>query len=507
MSTEKVRVRFAPSPTGPLHIGGVRTALYNYLFAKKHDGDFILRVEDTDQARYVEGAEQYIIDSLNWCNIPFDEGPGKKGDAGPYRQSERKNLYREYAEMLLASGKAYYAFDTTEELDAHRQDHEAKGKTFIYNWHNRQKLKNSLSLSEAEVRQKIEAGEPYVIRFKIPEDESLSLKDEIRGEMTIDSKILDDKVLFKSDGMPTYHLANIVDDHLMKITHVIRGEEWLPSLALHVLLYRAFDWETPKFAHLPLILKPQGKGKLSKRDGDKLGFPVFPLQWKDPNTGETSSGYREEGYFPEAVVNMLALLGWNAGGGSEKEIYSLEELTAAFSLDHVSKGGSKFDPEKTKWFQHHYMQGAKNEVLASDFQKILKEKNLDFSTEYVEKVISLLKERASFLSDFWEMGSYFFTAPENYDEKAAKKAWKEDTSAIMDDVIAKLEETEDFTAGNIQEKVKTWIAAEGIGFGKVMQPFRLSLVGAMQGPDVFEIAAAIGKEETISRIKKAQKAL
>jgi glutamyl-tRNA synthetase len=507
MSTEKVRVRFAPSPTGPLHIGGVRTALFNYLFAKKHGGDFILRVEDTDQARFVEGAEQYIIDSLNWCNIPFDEGPGKEADAGPYRQSERKHLYKEYADMLIASGNAYYAFDTTEELDAHRQDHEEKGKTFIYNWHNRQKLKNSLSLSEAEVRQKIEAGEPYVIRFKTPEDESLQFKDEIRGEMTIETRILDDKVLFKSDGMPTYHLANIVDDHLMKITHVIRGEEWLPSLALHVLLYRAFDWKTPKFAHLPLILKPQGKGKLSKRDGDKMGFPVFPLEWKDPKTGDTSRGYREEGYFPEAVINMLAMLGWNAGGGTEKEIYSLEELTAAFTLEHVSKGGSKFDPEKTKWFQHHYMQEAKNEVLASDFQKLLEEKNLNFSIEYIEKIIALLKERASFLNNFWETGSYFFTAPENYDEKAAKKAWKEDTSAIMDSVIARLEEVEDFSAENIQEKVKGWITSEGIGFGKVMQPFRLSLVGAMQGPDVFEIAAAIGKEETISRIKKAQREL
>ena len=508
MSTEKVRVRFAPSPTGPLHIGGVRTALFNYLFAKKNGGDFILRIEDTDQARYVEGAEQYIIDSLNWCNIPFDEGPGKEKDAGPYRQSERKHLYREYAEMLIASGNAYYAFDTTEELDAHRQDHEEKGKTFIYNWHNRQKLKNSLSLPVAEVKQKIESGEAYVIRFKTPEDETLQLKDEIRGEMHIETKILDDKVLFKSDGMPTYHLANIVDDHLMKITHVIRGEEWLPSLALHVLLYRAFDWTAPKFAHLPLILKPQGKGKLSKRDGDKMGFPVFPLEWKDPKSGDVSMGYREEGYFPEAVVNMLALLGWNAGGGSEKEIYSLEELTKAFSFEHVSKGGSKFDPEKTKWFQHHYMQEAENEVLAADFGKLLQEqKDLEFSRDYISQVIAMLKERATFLSDFWEMGSYFFSAPINYDEKAAKKVWKEDTSGIIDQIIDILEKEEEFSAGNLQEKVKGWITSEGIGFGKVMQPFRLSLVGAMQGPDVFEIAATIGKEETLSRLKKAQQSL
>ena len=507
MSTKKVRVRFAPSPTGPLHIGGVRTALFNYLFAKKHGGDFILRVEDTDQARYVEGAENYIVDALNWCNIPYDEGPGKEAGFGPYRQSERKHLYKDYAEKLIASGDAYYAFDTSEELDHHRQDHEAKGKTFIYNWHNRNKLKNSLSLSEAEVQEKINSGEPYVIRFKSPENEQLDLQDEIRGKMQIDTNVLDDKVLFKSDGMPTYHLANIVDDHLMEITHVIRGEEWLPSLALHVLLYRAFGWDTPKFAHLPLILKPQGKGKLSKRDGDKLGFPVFPLQWKDPKSGEVSAGYREDGYFPEAVVNMLALLGWNEGGGSEQEIYSLEELVSAFSLEHVSKGGSKFDPEKTKWFQHHYMQKAENDNLAEDFEKILKEKGINSSKEYIEHVIALLKERATFTADFWEMGSYFFVAPENYDEKASKKAWKEDTSAIIDQVINILEETDDFSAANLQDKVKGWITSEGIGFGKVMQPFRLSLVGAMQGPDVFEIASAIGKEESINRLKKAQQTL
>ena len=507
MSTKKVRVRFAPSPTGPLHIGGVRTALFNYLFAKKYNGDFILRIEDTDQARYVEGAENYIIDSFNWCNIPYDEGPGKEAGFGPYRQSEREHLYREYAQKLIDSGNAYYAFDTSEELEKHRQDHEAKGKTFIYNWHNRNKLKNSLSLSEAEVQEKIEAGAPHVVRFKSPENEQLDLQDEIRGNMQIDTNVLDDKVLFKSDGMPTYHLANIVDDHLMEITHVIRGEEWLPSLALHVLLYRAFGWETPKFAHLPLILKPQGKGKLSKRDGDKLGFPVFPLQWKDPKSGEVSAGYREDGYFPEAVVNMLALLGWNEGGGSEQEIYSLNELVKAFSLEHVSKGGSKFDPEKTKWFQHHYMQEAKNAKLAEDFDKILKEKGIESSQDYIEHVLALLKERATFTTDFWAIGSYFFTAPENYDEKASKKAWKEGTSEIIDQLISILEETENFSPENLQEKVKGWITSEGIGFGKVMQPFRLSLVGAMQGPDVFDIASAIGKEETLSRLKRAQEKL
>lgn len=502
-----MRVRFAPSPTGPLHIGGVRTALFNYLFAKKHNGDFLLRIEDTDKNRYVEGAEQYIIDSLNWCNIPFDEGPGKEGNFGPYRQSERQHLYQQYAEQLVGNGMAYYAFDTPESLESHRKDHEAKGKTFIYNWHNRLKLDNSLSLSEAEVKQKIEVKVPFVIRFKSPEDETLKLYDEIRGEMEVETKVLDDKVLFKSDGMPTYHLANIVDDHLMEITHVIRGEEWLPSMALHILLYKAFKWESPKFAHLPLILKPEGKGKLSKRDGDKMGFPVFPLEWKDPKTGETASGYREEGYFPEAVVNMLAFLGWNEGGGNEKEIYSLKELVEAFSLEHVSKGGSKFDPEKTKWFQHHYFQEEKNSVLAEQLQELLKEKELDFSEEYLEKVVSLLKERSTFVKDFWENGKYFFQAPENFDEKSAKKVWKEDTGELMTELTKILAEIAIFDSEIVQEKVKSWISSQEIGFGKVMQPFRLSLVGAMQGPDVFQIAANLGKEETISRLKTAVKVL
>lgn len=507
MSSEKVRVRFAPSPTGPLHIGGVRTALFNYLFAKKHGGDFLLRIEDTDQARYVKGAEDYIIEALNWCNIPYDEGPGKEGDFGPYRQSERQHLYKAYAEDLIASGNAYYAFDTSESLDQHRQEHEAKGKTFIYNWHNRQKLNNSLALSEEEVMTKLEAREPYVVRFKIPEAQTLILNDEIRGEMQIDTQVLDDKVLFKSDGMPTYHLANIVDDHLMKITHVIRGEEWLPSLALHDLLYRAFGWRAPKFAHLPLILKPQGKGKLSKRDGDKMGFPVFPLEWKDPASGEISSGYREEGYAPGAVINMLAFLGWNEGGGSEKEIYSLQELVAAFSLEHVSKGGSKFDPEKTKWFQHQYFQDESNEKLAAELQALLKAKNLGFNKEYLKKIVSLLKERASFVTDFWELGHYFFVAPENYEEKASKKAWKEDSAEIMEQVIEQLEEVSDFSSKDLQEKVKGWITSRNIGFGKVMQPFRLSLVGSMQGPDVFEIASTLGKEESMNRLRKAVEVL
>ncbi|GGZ60146.1 glutamate--tRNA ligase [Mesonia mobilis] len=498
--SQKVRVRFAPSPTGPLHIGGVRTALFNYLFAKKHEGDFVLRIEDTDQTRYVEGAEDYIVEALNWLNIPYDEGPGKEGDAGPYRQSERKGLYREYADKLLASGNAYYAFDTAEELAEKRAEHEAQKETFIYNWHNREELNNSLALSEEETKQKIESGEPYVIRFKAPENEELDLQDEIRGDIQVNTKVLDDKVLFKSDGMPTYHLANIVDDHLMKITHVIRGEEWLPSLALHVLLYRAFGWEAPKFAHLPLILKPTGKGKLSKRDGDKMGFPVFPLEWKDPKTRDIASGYREDGYLPQTVLNMLVFLGWNEGEGSEKEIYTLEELTQAFSLAHVSKGGSKFDPEKTKWFQHHYLQEQDNVVLAEQFLPILKEKNIDPALTYVEEIVKTIKERATFVSDFWELSSFYFEAPTDFDAKAAKKAWKEGTAEIMQNVKNIIAEVEDYNQENLQENVKGWITNEGIGFGKVMQPLRLSLVGEMKGPDLFHIMTSIGKEETLKRI-------
>ncbi len=413
--SQEVRVRFAPSPTGPLHIGGVRTALFNYLFAKKHNGTFILRIEDTDQNRYVEGAEAYIIEALNWCGIPFDEGPGKNEKFGPYRQSERKALYKQYADELIAKGKAYYAFDTAEELDSHRKDHEEKGKTFIYNWHNRLKLKNSLSLSKDEVEKRLASGEDYVVRFLSPQDETLHLTDIIRGEITIDTNILDDKVLFKSDGMPTYHLANIVDDHLMHITHVIRGEEWLPSLALHYQLYDAFGWKAPEFAHLPLILKPTGSGKLSKRDGDKLGFPVFPLEWKNPETGETSRGYREDGYFPEAVINFLAFLGWNPG--TEQELFSLEELVEAFDLERVNKAGARFDPEKTKWYNHQYMQLQSDAHLAELFQRSRPElTSIDLG--YIELVVAQIKERATFVNDFWELSSYFFIAPERYDEKA-----------------------------------------------------------------------------------------
>ncbi len=495
--TKPVRVRFAPSPTGPLHIGGVRTALFNYLFAKKHNGTFVLRIEDTDQNRFVEGAEDYIIESLNWCAIPFDEGPGKDGGFGPYRQSERKHLYKQYADELVAKDHAYYAFDTAETLDFHRKDHEAKGKTFIYNWHNRLKLSNSLSLSEDEVKAKLESGEDYVIRFKSPQDETLHLKDIIRGDIKIDTNILDDKVLFKSDGMPTYHLANIVDDHLMEISHVIRGEEWLPSLALHYQLYAAFGWEAPEFAHLPLILKPTGKGKLSKRDGDKLGFPVFPLEWTDPKSNEVSRGYKEDGYFSDAMVNFLAFLGWNPG--TEQEIFSLDELVASFELDRVNKAGARFDPDKIKWFNHHYMQLQNDYELAKSFQSQRSELS-DIDIQYIEMVIALVKERATFISDYWDLTQFFFSAPTTYDEKAFKKAIKEDTATILAQVKSRIEKVEDFTVENLQSTVKGWITAQEIGFGKVMMPLRLALVGALQGPDVFDIIYMIGKAEALKRI-------
>ncbi len=510
--TKNVRVRFAPSPTGPLHIGGVRTALFNYLFAKKHNGTFILRIEDTDQNRYVEGAEQYIIDALNWCNMPFDEGPtstalsteSKNEKFGPYRQSERKDLYKAYADELIASGNAYYAFDTAETLDFHRKDHEAKGKTFIYNWHNRLKLNNSLSLSAEEVQAKLDAGDDYVIRFKSPQDQTLHLTDIIRGDIKIDTNILDDKVLFKSDGMPTYHLANIVDDHLMEISHVIRGEEWLPSLALHYQLYKAFGWETPEFAHLPLILKPTGKGKLSKRDGDKLGFPVFPLQWTDPKTNEVSRGYKEDGYFANAMINFLAFLGWNPG--TEQEIFNLEELIEAFDLKKVNKSGARFDPDKIKWFNHHYMQEQYNEDLAEAFKKEQAElANID--SEYIALVVGLIKERATFVSDFWDLSHFFFVAPTSYDEKASKKALKEDTKDIMTQVISIINTIEDFTVENLQTNIKGWITSNEIGFGKVMMPLRLALVGALQGPDVFDIMHMIGKNETVKRIENIVKTI
>ena len=495
-----IRVRFAPSPTGPLHIGGVRTALFNYLFAKKHGGTFVLRIEDTDQKRYVGGAEYYIANALNWCNIPFDEGPGKEGGFGPYRQSERKHLYRQYVDLLIENNKAYYAFDTAEALDEERKNHEAKGKTFIYNWHNRTRgrLINSLVLSKEEVAEKIANGEDYVVRFLAPQDETLELTDLIRGTIKIDTNTLDDKVLFKSDGMPTYHLANVVDDYLMKISHVIRGEEWLPSLALHQLLYNAFGWEAPEFAHLPLILKPTGKGKLSKRDGDKLGFPVFPLDWEDPATNSVSKGYKQSGYFPEAVVNFLAFLGWNPG--TEQELFSLSELVEAFDLKNVNKAGARFDPDKTKWFNHQYMQKATVETLTETFINTTpKLKSIDPC--YVELVVNLIKERATFPSEFWGLSHYFFEAPENFAEAALKKAWKEHSKDLMIQLISELEAADDTSVDTLQAVVKGWITKNEIGFGKIMMPLRVALVGALEGVDVFDIIYLIGKTETIKRIQ------
>ncbi len=495
---DNIRVRFAPSPTGPLHIGGVRTALFNYLFAKKHNGTFVLRIEDTDQNRYVPGAEDYIKEALDWCKIPYDEGPGKEGSFGPYRQSERKHLYKQYADQLLEKGFAYYAFDTPDDLNRHRQEHEAQGKTFIYNWHNREKLTNSLSLTNKEVQDRIASGDPYVIRFKSPKDEILQLTDEIRGDIKIDTNILDDKILFKSDGMPTYHLANIVDDHLMEITHVIRGEEWLPSLALHVLLYRSLGWDAPQFAHLPLILKPVGKGKLSKRDGDKMGFPVFPLQWKDPKSNEISSGYREDGYLPEAVVNMLAFLGWNPG--TEQELFSIQELIQEFTLKKVNKAGAKFDPEKTKWFQQQHLQRTDTSTLSAAFSNILSEKNVATQLD-VDKLIDVVKERAVFVEDFWDLTHFFFISPNAYDDKAVRKAWKEDTPHLMHELVRILHDITDFSEANVSSIVKGWITGKEIGFGKIMMPLRIALVGSLQGPDLFLIASMIGKNETIKRIE------
>ena len=496
--SKPIRVRFAPSPTGPLHIGGVRTALFNYLFAKKNNGTFFLRIEDTDQNRFVPGAEEYILEALNWLGIAPDETVGKNEKFGPYRQSERKELYQQYADQLIHSGNAYYAFDTAEALDAHRKQHEEQGKTFIYNHHNREKLDTSLVLSKEATEKRIAAGEDYVIRFKTPVNETLHLQDIIRGDVKFETNLLDDKVLFKSDGMPTYHLANIVDDHLMETSHVIRGEEWLPSMPLHVLLYRAFGWDAPEFAHLPLILKPIGNGKLSKRDGDKMGFPVFPLEWKTEEG--VSSGYREKGFFPEAVVNFLALLGWN--DGTEKELFSLEELVQNFDLNRVHKAGAKFDPEKNKWFNHQYLMQQSNTDLAKAFSPILKEKGITVEENKLITIVSLIKERAHFVSEFWELSDYFFEAPSSYDEKASKN-WKEETPAFMQNLIVVLEGIQDYTAANIETIVKDWMTANEIGMGKIMQPFRLSLVGALKGPHLFDIAEIIGKKETIQRIQKA----
>ncbi len=506
MAQSGIRVRFAPSPTGPLHLGGVRTALYNHLFARKNNGTFILRIEDTDRARYIDGAEKYIIDSLKWCGLDFDEGVEKGGDYGPYRQSERHRLYRDYAKKMVQEGSAYYAFDTTEELDAMRERlKEQKSDIQQYNAGTREEMKNSLTLSEEEVKSRIDKGEPYVIRFRIPEDQHIVVNDLIRGEVEVNTNQLDDKILFKSDGMPTYHLANVVDDHEMNISHVIRGEEWLPSLPLHFLLYEALGWkdELPVFAHLPLILKPNGKGKLSKRDGEKHGFPVFPLKWKDPETHEVFKGYKEAGYLPEAFVNILAFLGWNPG--TDRELYTLDELIQSFDLEKVGKAGAKFDPEKARWFNHQYLMEKSDDELAELFMPLLKEKRYHPPHEYVRDVCSLVKERVYLIRELWDQSCFFFRPPEEYDQKMVKKKWKEHTTDLMKELKEKLQKLDEWQAEKIKNAVKQLIEEKKVGMGQVMLPLRISLVGKGMGPDVDKIAEMIGREETLSRIDRAVK--
>ncbi|MEG0795073.1 MAG: glutamate--tRNA ligase [Odoribacter sp.] len=499
----KVRVRFAPSPTGALHLGGVRTALFNYLFARHHGGDFLLRIEDTDQNRYVPGAEEYIIQSLKWCGLTVDEGVGVGGEYGPYRQSERKEMYKQYALQLVESGNAYYSFDTAEELDACRKECEERGETFIYNAKSRGQLKTSLNMNQDELIHLLDSGLQYVIRFKMPENEELCLQDIIRGEVHFNSSLLDDKVLYKSDGMPTYHLANIVDDHLMKITHVIRGEEWLPSLPLHVSLYKAFGWEDtmPEFAHLPLILKPIGNGKLSKRDGNKMGFPVFPMEFTDPATGEIWHGYKEDGYFPEAFINMLALLGWNPG--TDQEIFTIQELCDLFTLERVKKSGAKFDPEKTKWFNHKYLIAKSNSELADLVGELLIAHHLEFNKPKVEKICGLMKERYNFVADLYDDCQFFFVAPTEFNEKDSKKYWKEDASILMGELFELLKEIDDYSFANTEKVISAWITEKELGFGKVMNPFRVAIIGAAKGPHMFDVIEIIGKEETLQRLKKA----
>ncbi|WP_280748914.1 glutamate--tRNA ligase [Parabacteroides sp. PF5-9] len=501
MIPKKVRVRFAPSPTGPLHIGGVRTALYNYLFAKQHNGDFILRIEDTDSQRFVPGAEEYIIEALSWLGLRFDEGVGFGGDKAPYRQSERKAIYKEYIDQLHQNGLAYIAFDTPEELEKKR----GEIANFQYDASTRMQMRNSLTLSPEATNKLIEEGHQYVYRIKIEPNEDIRVNDLIRGEVVINSSVLDDKVLFKSaDQLPTYHLANIVDDHLMEITHVIRGEEWLPSAPLHVLLYRYLGWSDtmPHFAHLSLLLKPEGNGKLSKRDGDRLGFPVFPLEWKDPKTGDISSGYRESGYFPEAVINFLALLGWNPG--NDQELMSMDELINLFDLTHCSKSGAKFDYEKGKWFNHQYLQKKSNKEIAELFIPVLQAHGItSINMEQVEKVVGLTKERVNFVKELWDACSFFFMAPESYDEKTVKKRWKEDSPAMLTELIHILQNYEPFDSPGTEEHVKTWIEEKGYHLGNIMNATRLALVGEGKGPHIFDITETLGKEETIRRLRQA----
>ena len=500
----EVRVRFAPSPTGPLHIGGVRTALYNYLFAKKHRGKIILRIEDTDQSRFVNGAENYIIESLNWCGIKFDESIINKGDYGPYRQSDRKEIYREYAQKLIEEGNAYYAFDTSEELDEMRSSMKKAGvPSPQYNSITRSSMKNSISLSEDEVKNRLNNDEKYVIRIKMPRNEEVKIHDVIRGWVVVNTNNMDDKVIFKSDGMPTYHLANVVDDYLMKISHVIRGEEWLPSAPLHVLLYRFLGWvkEMPKFAHLPLILKPDGNGKLSKRDGDRLGFPVFPIKWINPDNGDVSLGYKEQGYITEAFINMLSFLGWNPG--TTQEIFSMDELIQSFSLDRVGKAGAKFDFDKTKWFNQQYLRAKNKEDLANELQIILKQNNIKMDDEFVASVCNQLKERATFVKDMWLEGAYYFAAPTTYDEKTIRKKWKEDTPGFLSELKIRLENISDFSSINIEIEFKKYLEDNKLGIGRLLPAFRLALTGLGMGPSLFDIASLLGKTETIKRMEVA----
>lgn len=504
MSERKVRVRFAPSPTGPLHIGGVRTALYNYLFARQNNGELVFRIEDTDSQRFVPGAEDYIIESFRWLGIKFDEGVSFGGSHGPYRQSERRNIYKKYVDYLLEHDKAYIAFDTPEELEQMRQN----TPNFQYDSNNRGAMRNSLTLSKAEVDAMIDDGVQYVVRFKVEPGVKVTINDMIRGEVNIMSDIIDDKVLFKSaDELPTYHLANIVDDHLMEITHVIRGEEWLPSAPLHVLLYRAFGWEDtmPRFAHLPLLLKPEGKGKLSKRDGDRLGFPVFPLEWHDPKTGEESSGFRESGYFPETVINFLALLGWNPGG--EQELFSLEELVSLFDISRCSRAGARFDYQKAIWFNHEYILRKSNEEIARLFAPIVANNGVEETMERVTQVVAMMKDRVNFVKELWPLCTFFFIPPSEYDEKTRKKRWKEQSPQIVSELADLLEGLDDFSIPTQEAAVSKWIEEKGYKLGDVMNSWRLTLVGKGMGPGMYDISAFLGQEETVRRMRHAVEVL
>ena len=500
---KKVRVRFAPSPTGPLHIGGVRTALYNYLFARQHGGTMILRIEDTDSQRFVPGAEEYIMESLKWCGIEIDEGVGIGGPHAPYRQSERREIYLKYATQLVEAGWAYYAFDSAEELDALRKEYESRGETFAYNYAVRGRLATSLALPAEEVKARIERGDQWVIRFRMPENEVVKMHDLIRGDVEVNTSTLDDKVLYKSaDALPTYHLANIVDDRLMEVSHVIRGEEWLPSLPLHYLLYRAFGWtdSQPEFAHLPLLLKPTGGGKLSKRDGDKMGFPVFPLFWKSPATGETAHGYREDGYFPEAFINMLALLGWNPG--TEQELFSMQELIEGFSLDRVSKSGARFQPDKAKWFNAQYMHRKSDAELAAILQPQLREHGIEVDDRRAGEAAGIMKERATLTGDLWDLTSFFFTAPTEYEQKQTRKYWKGDNPSMLAELREVLASIDDFSKDNTERIVHAWIESRSLSMGQVMNTLRLALVGAGKGPGMYDVTAFIGREETLRRIDR-----